>query len=325
MSSIRLISLDQLQQLPPTEIISGTRLVARGLNVVFGPSGAFKSFYTLDAALTIAQSASVVYVAAEGAGGLFKRVSAWCEYNALPAGQIHFICEEVNLLEPACVAALIKLIKPVNPENVIFDTLARCIPGGDENSAKDMGLVVRNSALIQRQVDTAITWIHHSNRAERGERGSGAIRGAADAMIELSASGDGIIRLSCSKLKDDEPWEPEELRFYPAGNSGVLVPSDSGLSSNLSAIELRILNFLALEIFDPSGARANQIVNALGVAERTVYHTLSHLKRELQIVHDNKGDPYRITELGKDTIRKRSAKSSKPVNVEVKVDDALLQ
>src|SRR5262249_35597939 len=148
------------------------------------------------------------------------------------------------------------LVRPLKPALIIFDTLARCIPGGDENSAKDMGIAVRNSAILQRKVGCAIAWIHHTNRADRGERGSGAIRGAADTMIELTANGDNVIRVNCSKLKDDEPWAPEELRFHTVGESGVLVPADAEYVPKLSAQEMQILEFLALEVFETAGAKA---------------------------------------------------------------------
>jgi len=313
---IRLIPADKLGELPPTEILGDTRFIARGLNVVFGASGAFKSFYTLDAALRVAQDSPVVYIAAEGAGGLYRRVSAWCNYHDLPPGQLHFICQEVNLLDASHVATLVKAIKPLSPVAVNFDTLARCIPGGDENSAKDMGIAVQHSAYIQRELQTAITWIHHSNRAERGERGSGAIRGAADAMIELTANGDSVIRVSCSKLKDDEPWVTEEMRFHPVAgtDSGVLIPS-YGDASKFSAIEIQILEFLALDIFDPSGAKAHQITTGLNISDRHIYRMLSHLKRELTLTHDSKGDPYRITDKGRSIVLQRTAKSARVVNL----------
>jgi hypothetical protein len=311
-STLKLISVEQLGKLPPTEILGKTRLIARGLNVIYGASGAYKSFYTLDAALSVAQTAPVIYVAAEGVGGMFKRVSAWCEHNNTEPGQILFLCEEVNLLDSSYVKNLIEIAAPINPALVAFDTLARCIPGGDENSAKDMGLAVRNSTIIQRTLSSAIAWIHHTNRADKGERGSGAIRGAADAMIEISANGDSVIRVSCSKLKDDDPWATEELKFLPVGASGVLVPS-TGTTAKLSAIELQILEFIALPVFETSGARAIQIVNGLNISERHVYRMLSHLKEELTLMHGSRGDPYHITGKGLALICKPSAKRAAPV------------
>jgi predicted transcriptional regulator len=313
-SPVRLIPAGELSNLPPTEILSGTKLIARGFNVVFGASGAFKSFYTLDAALSLAQSAPIVYVAAEGAGGLHRRVSAWCEHNNLTPGHLYFVCQEINLLDNLHVQSLIKVSTPLKPMMTVFDTLARCIPGGDENSAKDMGLAVRNSAIIQRELECAVTWIHHTNRAERGERGSGAMRGAADSMIELTANGDNVIRVSCSKLKDGDPWITEELRFKSVGDSGVLVYDDLN-SSKLSAQEIQILEFLALEVFETSGAKAIQIVNGLNISERHIYRMLSHLKHELTLTHDSKGDPYRLTDKGKKIVLQRTAKKSNVISL----------
>lgn len=302
---LRLIHASRLHELPPTQILGDTKFIARGFNVVFGASGAFKSFYVLNAALSIAQSAPVVYVAAEGSGGLHRRVSAWCEYYDQPPGALHFLCQEVNLLSPAAIKSLITTIKPIDPALVVFDTLARCIPGGDENTAKDMGVAVAHSAVIQREIDCAVTWVHHTNRAERGERGSGAMRGAADAMIELTANGDSVIRVLCSKLKDDEPWETEELRFHSVADSGVLITEDMPDTSRLSAQEIQVLEFLSLDVFEPGGAKALQIVNGLNISERHIYRMLSHLKRELTITHDSKGDPYRLTDKGRALVAKK--------------------
>lgn len=316
---LRLIPAEQLRNLPPTQVLGDTRLIALGLNVIFGASGAFKSFYTLDAALSVAQTSPVVYVAAEGVGGMHRRVSAWCEHYEQTPGQLQFICEEVNLLDKDTVRSLVTLTAPIKPSLIVFDTLARCIPGGDENSAKDMGMAVRNSAVIQRTVGCAIAWIHHTNRADRGERGSGAIRGAADAMIELTANGDNVIRVNCSKLKDDDPWGPEELRFHPVGESGILVPADSEYIPKLSAQEVQILEFLSLDVFDTSGAKALQIVNGVNIPERKIYHILSHLKRELHIQHDSKGDPYRLTETGKDLLCKMHNKSRSTLSLVIPI------
>ena len=308
---LRLLTVPELRKLPPTEVLEGTRFVARGLNIVFGPSGSFKSFYALDASLTVAQSRPVVYVAAEGVGGLCRRIDAWCEHYQQPSGSIYLLCQEINLLNTDTIKELIKLLSDIKPAVVVFDTLSRCIPGADENSAKEMSTVIRNASIIQQALGTTIILIHHTNRAERGERGSGTLRGAADAMIELAANGDGVIRVSCSKLKDDEPWLTEELRFQPVGDSGVLLSSASADPSKLSAQEWQILEFLALDVFETSGAKAIQIVNGINIPERNIYRTLSHLKRELHIQHDSKGDPYRLTDRGKSLVLQRTGKSAR--------------
>lgn len=313
---IRLSSTEDLRNLPPAETLCGTHFIARGLNVIFGPSGSYKSFYTLDCALTIAQSYPVIYIAAEGSAGLFKRIQAWHSYTKHPdSGNLYFITQEVNLRDFTTISALIQLIQPLKPALIIFDTLARCLVGGDENSAKDTGLAINHCALIQRTLNTAVTLVHHSNRAERGERGSGAIRGAADAMLEMSLTGDGIVKLTCSKVKDEEPWSTELYVFQPIDTSGVLLTTTDINPKTLSPNALRILDFLALAIFDESGAKGLQVVNALNISERQLYRLLSHLKVEGAIRHDSKGDPYKITDRGRDILSRFNGRIGQKITV----------
>ena len=324
-SSFRLLTAKQLRELPPAENLCGTRFVARGFNVVFGPSGTYKSFYMLGQSLHVAQYYPVVYVAAEGSAGLNSRVAAWSDYYKSSTDNLHFICEEVNLRDDKVVSSLIETIKPIKPQLVVFDTLARCLVGGDENSAKDLGMAVHNCARIQRAFSTAVSLVHHSNRADRGERGSGALRGASDVMVEISASGDGIIRASCSKTKDAEPWEPDCLTFRAVGDSGILVPAteSSLVSLQLSQTEKAVMEFIGLSIFESAGAQVQQIINALNISERHVYRLLSGLKNKGMSVRGKTGFPMELTDIGKEILLTFADKSylslqtTEPTSVDV--------
>ncbi len=314
-NSFCLLTYDELKQLPPTKILDSTHLVERGFNVIFGPSGTYKSFYILGLALRAAQTEPVVFVAAEGSGGLARRIEAWCGYYKLPPGHVSFICSEVNLMDAAKVGEFVVAVKKTMPRTalVILDTYARCIPGGDENSSKDCGIAIRHCAHIQRRLDTAVVLIHHTNRAERGERGSGALRGAADSMIEVSHREDGLIQFDCSKMKDEEPWESEFYGFSPYGTSGILLPSaDLPSTIALSQREMKVLEFLSLDVFEKCGAETRRIVGGTKIAESSIYRVLSGLKRNSHIFQDTKGDPYSITEEGKRVLNLALSKSLAP-------------
>lgn len=302
---LRFIRADRLHELPPTETLSGTRFVARGLNIVFGASGAYKSFYVLDAALRVAQSLPVAYIAAEGAGGLNARVSAWCKYRDSPPGDLHFACEEINLRDTTAVSNLSRTLQPVKPKLIVIDTLARCMIGGDENSAKDVGLAIQGCSFLQRTFSASLCLVHHTNKADRGERGSGALRGAADVMIEVVALGDGVIRATCSKTKDAEPWEPEDLTFRKIDTSGLLVPVTDfdTIAINLTPTEKSIMEFLALSVFESAGAQVQQVVNALNISERHVYRLLSGLKNKGLADNVSKRQPMSLTEVGREMLR----------------------
>jgi hypothetical protein len=314
---LSVLNVEQLGQLPPLQNLSGTPLIARGLNVLFGPSGSFKSFYMLDQSLTIAQTAPVVYVAAEGSSGLHKRVMAWTKHYQRTAGQLYFVCEEVNLRDWATVQRFMDAVGAIKPALVVFDTLARCIVGGEENSAKDIGVAIYHCALTQRTLKTAVALVHHTTKSEKSERGSGAIRGAADAMIEMAPTADGAVRVSCSKLKDDEPWEPNEYRFSQVNDSGILLPSHETefLSHKLTPTELQVLEFLALDVFETCGATSRQIMEALNIQDRHVYRLLSHLKREMSVAQDSKGDPYLLTAKGRKLVCRQVTKKAQLISL----------
>jgi predicted transcriptional regulator len=131
-------------------------------------------------------------------------------------------------------------------------------------------------------------------------------------MIEVFPNGDGSIKVSCSKTKDEQPWAEQQYRFLPVGEtkSGVLIPSIGYAVMEYSEQEYRILDFLSLDTFTTSGARISQLVNALNIPERTIYRLLSHLKREGQIKHGRRGDPFFLTDDGKGTLLHWSAKES---------------
>jgi len=302
----RILTLTQLRSLPPPSLLDGTHLVSRGLNIIFGPSGMYKSFYTLHQALMIARTLPVVYVAAEGSSGFMKRIDAWCEYHKLPLPDEHlwFIPEEVNLLDSKAMIETTKAIQAKTRQAalVVLDTYARCLLGGDENAAKDTGIAIHQCAMVQRALGGAVALIHHTNKAGASERGSGALRGGADLMIEMNADDEGLIQVKCSKVKDDAAWPQEFYRFYPVGTSGVLEPCDESslafITDPLSERQLEILKFLALPVFTEAGARAIQIEKALNLPHKSTFRLLSSLKERSVISQGKSGDPYRISDTG---------------------------
>jgi hypothetical protein len=289
-----------LSQLPKSQLLTETKLVARGLNVVFGPSGSYKSFYMLDQALRIAQSERVLYVAAEGASGLESRLNSWAEHNKKEAGDLWFIPEEVNLLEDPApfVKMRQKEFKDKQPVLIVFDTYARCMIGGDENSSKDAGIAIQNCAKIQRALGSAITLIHHTSKAGYSERGSTALRGAADLMIEIMNE-EGRIQVKCSKAKDTKQWASELFYFRELNGSGVLIPGERPAETILSPSEIEILRILALSVFEEAGATTRQLATSLNVPERSLYRLLSNLKSRCLVHQSKKGDPYYLSDMGK--------------------------
>jgi len=64
------------------------------------------------------------------------------------------------------------------------------------------GRVDRGERHLERSATGAtVLWVHHSNKAGTGERGSSALRGACDLLLSLLPA-DDVVTLSCEKARD---------------------------------------------------------------------------------------------------------------------------
>jgi predicted transcriptional regulator len=77
------------------------------------------------------------------------------------------------------------------------------MPGGDENSVRDVQPVFIQLRKIADDTNAAIIVIHHSNKAG-GFRGSTAMKGAVDLMLLMKAE-DGFLSFRSEKARDIEP------------------------------------------------------------------------------------------------------------------------
>lgn len=300
-----LLHHSELHKIPPSYHLINGMIVACGFNVMYGLSGGGKSFITIDLCARIAQKMKVYYVAAEGASGYDPRKQAWELANKKSAGELYFIGKEVNLFSETETDEFIDAFKTHTPQLIVFDTLAMCMRGGDENSARDMGIVISNCRRIQKQLNTAILVVHHTGKSGNSERGSSALRGAADSMIEVSNS-DGLITVESSKLKDGKPFDTYHMRLVEFGTSVAPMFATKVIDvpgQALTKTEKAVLEALNLAIFAESGAKSSQLKDHLNnVPINTLYKVLSRLKQQNLIVQGVKGDPFSITEAGKAAI-----------------------
>jgi hypothetical protein len=112
---------------------------------------------------------------------------------------------------------------------VVVDTMARCMLGGDENSSEAVGRLIARLDELRNEFGCTVLLVHHGTKTdEQVERGSSALRGAADTMICLSGAVHSLM-LSCEKQKDAQEFDPVYLRLETVqledGNSScVLLP-----------------------------------------------------------------------------------------------------
>ncbi|NRA17485.1 MAG: AAA family ATPase [Oceanospirillaceae bacterium] len=191
---------------------------------LYGPSGSFKSFLALSLCCHISigkewdgrkvTQGNVLYVVGEGGIGVPRRIRGWEKHfnNGEPLTGMYRVKGPVFPATREAVFDVINDCQYIENQTgqpvklVVFDTLARCFGGNDENSAKDMGAFIQGCDAIKQGTGATVMVVHHSGKNEEaGARGSSALRGALD--VELMVKRDGketALTLSCMKMKDAE-------------------------------------------------------------------------------------------------------------------------
>jgi hypothetical protein len=243
----KLLDGDHLRALPPrTWCVKGI-FPSTGLAAIFGQSGSGKSFLALDLAAAIAEGVlwfgfrttktPTVYMALEGEGGFSQRVAAWEKVQKKPLPPLlNMIMQPFQLAQPHDVTDLAAVI----PQGavVIVDTLNRAAPTADENSSRDMGIILEATKRLQTLTGCLVVLIHHTGKDTRkGLRGHSSLGAALDGSIEVSRTGDSRA-WSSAKVKDNEDDKrfPFKLKRHVLGTdadgdelSSCTVERDCGL------------------------------------------------------------------------------------------------
>lgn len=304
-----IIPASDLKKLPPIEWIIEGEIPARGITVLFGPSGSGKSFIALDYALRIAQESPVLYMAGEGEYGYQQRVAAWVKHHQKSEGQLFMVIGAVQFLESGDLAEFQNAVAALRPKLVIVDTLARSMVGSDENSTRDMGMFMQACEDIKRKQDTAVMLVHHTNKGGVMERGSSALRGASDAMIKVYAQ-DDLITVECAKTKDAKPFPARYMQIVPVEieihsetiESAVMIEAEKvfqGPDDPLTQHQEKALRCLANEAF---GATRQEIADLTAIPYFSLQRILNRLKSLGYIDQAAKNEPYTITQDGRDRL-----------------------
>jgi hypothetical protein len=237
------------------------------------------------------------------------------------------LLEPVQLLDAEDVDALVRQIQAVNvaPTLIILDTLNRCFAGGEENSAKDVGLLIAAAQRLQVEANPerpcTVLIVHHTGKSDLSDaRGSSALRGGMDSMVTL-ARNNGVIQVQSVKQKDDEDFRPIAFKLKrlmlaaedgtpTALSSCVLEPADAPVyvvAQRLNESELRALRVLMgleeAKTADWRGA-VQQEMGGDELSPHTFEKWRSTLVNEHKFVEQAPGrlSHYRLTEAGKHAI-----------------------
>lgn len=252
-----LIAGHAITELPePSPLIEGI-LDLNTVAALYGPSGAGKSLVALDWALHVASGRQwwghrtvpgrVLYVVAEGATGTRFRYEAWCEYHEVErVDDICWMAMPANVLQSTERVVLYEIVEEYRPILVVLDTLARHMPGGDENSFQTLSVVVETLDHLKRLTHGTVLPVHHSGKDEaQGARGHSSLKGALDAELSVKTTrieGQMRVQVYAEKFKDREDHRVLcGMHMEPVGRSLVPVYDDGAM---LRSVDHHILGYL---------------------------------------------------------------------------------
>jgi putative DNA primase/helicase len=241
---------DAVLKLDSRPVVKG--LIEQGaFAVIYGPSGSGKSFFTADIAQHIALGAAwrgrkcpqglVVYVASEAGSSILKRFIGWRDNrvsDGLAKIPLAVLTRGPNLLNTVDIEKICEQLAALQHEAglplalVVFDTLSRSIPGGDENSAEDMTMAVNAADYIREKFNAATLYVHHTGKdPEKGARGHSALFAAADLVVRVM---DGCATVD--KVRDGVAGERFPFTLEPI-ELGVDADGDPVMTCLLNASE----------------------------------------------------------------------------------------
>ena len=192
----------------------------RGFGLIFGKPRSFKSFITMCIVVHVllglpwagkrVEKGKVVYIAAEGAPGMRKRIAAYRARHKVPRGDFALISVAPNLGTgdgdlPGLIAAVES--SGVKPAVIAVDTVAKSIGTAEENGT-GMAAFVGNVEKLWQHFDCFVLGTHHvglGEDAQKRPRGWSGLGGALDVQILCERAGDEKrTTLTVQKLKDEE-------------------------------------------------------------------------------------------------------------------------
>jgi hypothetical protein len=241
--AIRLLTMAEVEAMPPPQWLIYGVIPRAGLVIPYGPPKAGKTFLVTAWGLHVAAGlewcgrpttqGAVVYVVGEGLGGFAARVTVMRDAYNIPSDAPFFVVPRaVNFRDDNAVKELVAAIEAALPPGVtlaliVIDTLARAMPGVDENSAQEVGLVIARCDAIKEHFGATVMPVHHTGKdTERGMRGSNALLGAVDASYLIQRAGKGVVRLKNDAMKDAEEFADMlfDMEQVQVGLRSSLVP-----------------------------------------------------------------------------------------------------
>ncbi|MBM9504534.1 AAA family ATPase [Actinacidiphila acididurans] len=219
------LTSDTLDSIPALVPVVDGLLYRQTVARINGRPGSMKSFAALDIAGCVAAGipwadrttfpGPVLYLVAEGAGGIRKRVRAWEQHRGRRMTDVHFLPRPVQIAGPEWLV-LEEACRRIRPVLVVLDTQARATVGIEESSNERMGPIFARVERLAKGCDACATLVHHTGHQGEHGRGASAILGAVQTELLMKAEGKGadrVVTVRIDKTKDDD--DSREIRLLP--------------------------------------------------------------------------------------------------------------
>ena len=209
-----------LQIEPPTWLVKNL-IPESSYCLLYGAPQAFKTFVTLDIALSVAmppdrsnewlqvmEQGPVLYCAGEASRGVRNRVEAWAkEFTEKKTVNDFFLVRQVPTVDEELedfIEGAQKMSDGRQYKLVVIDTVSRAMQGVNENAQENASALTGMCEAISKELGAAVLAIHHINKS--GDlRGSSVLDGDIDVKIRLDRLDQGLqTKLTVEKLKDAE-------------------------------------------------------------------------------------------------------------------------
>jgi hypothetical protein len=288
---LRYLTVDDLFKQPRIDYLVDQFLPQKALAELVGDSESLKSFFAIDLGLTIAtekgdffglrvvKHGPVIYIAAEGANAFQFRVRAWAQEHDVDLADAPFftVPVPVNLRDPQLQEQLAGLIAEKQPVLIIVDTLHRCLPGADDNGARDMGEVVAFAQRLQYEHGTAVLFLHHppKNDPKGRGRGSSVVYYAADTEILASLEKDSD-RPDGTKTVNFEVVKQKDDQKVTLALTNRIVPVHNDLGLPLCYDSGRPITSCVLQLADAEAVAETKQDNRTQFARRVLKYVTEH-------------------------------------------------
>ncbi len=279
----RILTMADLEALPPPTWLIDDVIPDRGLGVLVGAPGSGKSLFALAVVNSVARqeplfglkdvrrSGWVLVLLAESIASWGARSAAYNDMHGLDTtDNFAAIIDGVDFSAPKAIAELSLVVKQeINrrgsyPALIVLDTVSAAIPGVDENN---QAAVTPLLAELGRWVRCGIPVIaiHHPSKGGAAYRGSSAFLGNVDWMIGIEVH-DGRREIVRHKMRDLE-WEtPVAFEVAKHGQSIVAVPCAGATPAFMAFSEVGLMDALRDHAYYLPGKDTRRAVRGLDIA-----------------------------------------------------------